>query len=122
MQYYKPEDYTIDETFITAQFQYNQQALYVLNGHANTKKYGINTEKLRNNYGIITGKKDKLSITQKRIIEQITENNRITINALAAALNVSISTIEKNIRHLKTIERLRRFGSKKDGYWEVLNG
>ena len=47
MQYYKPEDYTIDDTFITARFKYNQHALDSLNGQVSTEKYGESTEKVQ---------------------------------------------------------------------------
>ncbi|MCL2128977.1 MAG: putative DNA binding domain-containing protein [Treponema sp.] len=125
MQYYKPEDYTIDDTFVTARFKYNQHALDNLNKQIITENYGENTEnygELRERYIKSTGKYENLPKTQKQIISQITQNNRITIRALAAALNVSTSTIEKNLKHLKETGILLRIDGDRGGFWELLNG
>jgi len=34
---------------------------------------------------------------------------------------VSTRTIEKNLKKLQEVKRLKRSGSKKDGIWQVLN-
>ena len=111
MQYYKPEDYTIDDTFVTARFKYNEHALAQLTGQEVT-------EKLRRNYGEVTEKQATFSGTQKRILELIIADNRITIEALAAAINVSTSAIEKNIRQLKEAGKLKRINGDRGGHWE----
>ena len=40
--------------------------------------------------------------------------------AIAAALQVSSATVKRNIQKLKKMNRLKRVGSKKTGFWEVL--
>jgi predicted HTH transcriptional regulator len=113
MQYYKPEDYTIDDTFITASFRYNEHALSVLEGQKST-------EKVRGKYGESTEKPIVLSLTQKRIIELISADTLITIDALAAAIGVSKSAVEKNIRKLKEAGILERKNGDRGGYWEIV--
>ena len=156
MQYYKPEDYTIDDTFITARFKYNEHTHTVVTGDevANDyrelrrnygettenygetteklrrnygetteklrRNYGEITEKLRRNYGEITEKQAGFSATKNRILELIKADNTITIDALAAAVNVSTSTIEKNIRQLKDARKLERKNGDRGGHWEVV--
>jgi len=51
MQFYKPEDFTIDDSFITACFKYDAHALAIISGQKSTAGVGANygdiTEKLR---------------------------------------------------------------------------
>jgi len=145
MQYYKPEDYSIDDTFIVVRFQNNEYSLTSANEQTNTKKlqrnygeskekvrrsygestekvrrsYGEVTEKLQRKYGEVTEKQTLLSANKKRIIEHISANNTITIESLAAAIGVSKSAIEKNIRQLKKAGCLERKNGDRGGYWKI---
>jgi len=123
MQYYKPKDYTIDEAFLIAQFEYNKHSLTVLSGQNGAEEvrdsYGESTEKVRRKYGESTEKNAELSLTKKRIIELISADSMITIDGLAKAIGISTSAIEKNIRQLKEANLLKRQNGDKGGYWEL---
>ena len=60
-----------------------------------------------------------LSVTKKRIIELISADSKITIEALVTAIGVSTSAIEKNIRQLKATGRLERKNGDRGGYWKI---
>lgn len=62
----------------------------------------------------------KLNNTQKLIIKLMKENNQVTQIELSKELKVNESTIKRNISKLKSKGMLRRIGSDKNGYWEVL--
>ena len=62
----------------------------------------------------------KLNNTQKLIIKLMRENNQITQIELSKELKVNESTIKRNISKLKNKGMLRRIGSDKNGYWEIL--
>ena len=53
------------------------------------------------------------------ILERLSSMPSMTIPELAAALNLSTRTIEKQIAKLKESGNLIRVGSRKDGHWEV---
>lgn len=56
-----------------------------------------------------------------KILKYIQENSEITIKELASLLSLTTRTIEKNISNLKQLDIIRRKGSKKYGYWEIIN-
>lgn len=58
--------------------------------------------------------------TSEKILHLIGTNPRITIAELAAAINVTTRTIERNIKKLQTHRQLRRVGPDKGGHWERL--
>ena len=124
MQHYTPRDFEISDFFITARFKYNEHALAVLSGQKNMgevrDKYGINTGEVRDKYGINTGEQVELSAIKKRIIELISADNMITVDAIAETVGASKSAIEKNIRQLRDAGIIKRCGSRKAGYWETL--
>ena len=55
-----------------------------------------------------------------QIIHLIKENKDITIDQLANACNVSSKTIKRDIAKLKEDGKIKRVGSLKTGYWELL--
>lgn len=55
-----------------------------------------------------------------KIITLIIENKNISTIALAKELNVSKRTILRDIEKLKQQNRLKRIGSEKTGYWEII--
>lgn len=57
--------------------------------------------------------------TSVRILEYIQENSIITIPEMAKNLNKTTRAIEMAISKLKQKGKLKRIGSKKDGYWET---
>jgi len=46
--------------------------------------------------------------------------SNLTIPELSKKLNISTRSVEKQIRTLKVSGKLKRMGSRKDGWWEVL--
>ena len=113
MQYYKPEDYTIDETFIVVCFRYSEHAFKILNGRNGREKVGRNgREKV--------GRNTALPVTKKRIIELISTNNQITAKALSETIGLTQKAIEKNIKQLKDSGFLERKNGDRGGYWKIL--
>ena len=103
---YKPEDYSISDNFIVADFKYNEHALAVLKGEKGSEK---GSEKFA-----------KISPTKKRIIEMISEDNSVTADRMATAIGVSTRAIEKNIKQLKDMGMIERRDGDRGGYWEIL--
>ncbi len=57
---------------------------------------------------------------QNRIIELITNNNRITQNEIANIIGVNVRTIKRNFKVLIDNSIIERIGSDKTGYWQIL--
>ena len=60
-----------------------------------------------------------LSNPQKRIIEIIKSNNRITYDEMAASLHLGRKTIARHIAILKEKGILKRMGEDKNGHWAI---
>jgi ATP-dependent DNA helicase RecG len=72
-------------------------------------KYGRNTEEIRKKYGRNT----------EEILRIIIKNPESTAQIMAEQINVSNSTIEKNLAKLKKSGIIERVGSTKSGYWKI---
>ena len=57
---------------------------------------------------------------QNRIIELISNNNRITQQEIAEITNVNVRTIKRNFKVLIENNMVERIGSDKTGYWQIL--
>jgi len=57
-----------------------------------------------------------------KIVELMQQNKDITIDQIAAVLDVSSKTIKRDIAKLKDEGKVSRVGSLKSGYWEVVDG
>ncbi len=66
--------------------------------------------------------KDKKHLTFNReaILEAIKNNPYITASELSDSICISETAIDKNIKYLKDFGYIKRVGSKKSGYWELL--
>jgi len=64
---------------------------------------------------------DKLSQNQKKIIELILLNNRISMQRMADKIGISKRKILVNINKLRDNHMLRRVGDNKTGHWEVIS-
>lgn len=60
-----------------------------------------------------------ISFTQSMIIKIIKETPRVTREKIAQALDVSCSTVQRNIRALIDLGILKRDGAKKNGEWII---
>lgn len=63
---------------------------------------------------------EKLTENRQMILEAIRLNPKISQKKLAAILSIATKNIETNIYYLKKHGYLRRVGSAKGGYWEVI--
>ena len=57
---------------------------------------------------------------QNKIIELITNNNKITQNEIADTIGVNVRTIKRNFKVLIDNSVIERIGSDKTGYWQIL--
>jgi len=57
---------------------------------------------------------------EQQIIELIKQDPKITLSKIASICNVSEKTIKRDIAKLKQEDKIKRVGSLKSGYWEIL--
>ena len=70
--------------------------------------------------GIETGTETGIE-TRKKIIDIMRETPDISITAISAALSLARSSVIEQIEKLKAQGRIRHFGARKTGYWEVVD-
>jgi len=63
---------------------------------------------------------EKVTENQKVIIELLNENNNYTTAELAQKVGISQRKVKENLRKLKEKGLLKRIGSAKKGYWEIV--
>ena len=63
---------------------------------------------------------DRLGENRLKIIELMQNNKHISITDLSKLIGISTTAIEKNIKYLKKNKLIKRIGSAKGGYWEVI--
>ena len=63
---------------------------------------------------------EPLSNRQQRIVSEIRNNANITIQQLKNLLNCSAPTVVKDLAFLQENGYIKRIGSRKNGYWQVL--
>jgi len=90
--------------------------------HGKTKKAPVKANKEANKALRVQSAEVNASLNdlQTQIIGLIRLTSNISYNELSAATGKDRSTIMRNISKLKKAGLLRRIGSKKTGYWEVL--
>lgn len=64
---------------------------------------------------------DKVSVTQKKILQEIYNLPSITTQSLANKIGLSIAGIEKSISTIKELGIIERKGSRKSGHWVINN-
>ena len=62
---------------------------------------------------------DKVTDNQRKIIECIIRNNKITTNQLSNNVGISQRKIKENIQKLKDKNILYRIGPAKGGHWQL---
>lgn len=77
-----------------------------------------NTEK---KVGNKVGNKSKLNSRRQAIIKEIRDNPNITASELSKILGISVTAVENNLVVLKENKYIERVGSKKTGYWQILD-
>ncbi len=58
--------------------------------------------------------------TDHLIIENLGQNPQMTIKNMSEILNLSTRAVEKQIAKLKDAGKLKRIGSRKQGYWKII--
>ncbi|MCP5051311.1 MAG: winged helix-turn-helix transcriptional regulator [bacterium] len=56
---------------------------------------------------------------QRKILEEMEENNSITYDQLAECLRKERTTIYRNMKKMVEQDIIKRVGSDNNGYWEV---
>lgn len=109
-----------EEIYLNQEEYYSTIAECHNNGNANVFiKFFLNTinsslDKIIKNSNYV------INDIQNRIIELITNNNRITQNEIANIIGVNVRTIKRNFKVLIDNSIVERIGSDKTGYWQIL--
>ncbi len=90
------------------------------------RKYGFSVVFYRNGKEITAQKttlkttQKELSLIQKKIIEEIEKDNKITRELLAKRIgNISEDGVKYNLKNLVNFSILKRIGGRKHGYWKI---
>lgn len=68
----------------------------------------------------LSGNKDKVTDNQRKIIDSILRNSKISTNHLADEVGISQRKIKENINKLKEMGILQRIGPAKGAHWEII--
>ena len=63
----------------------------------------------------------KMSNTEKKVYDEIVDNNDITREMIANNIRMNIKTVARALNTLKDKGIIKRVGSDKTGRWEVIN-
>ena len=77
-----------------------------------------------NKVGIKDGNTDsrkKLNLRRQKMLSEMGDNPNITIAELALFFSISETAIENNLAFLRENGYIERIGSKKAGYWKVID-
>ena len=109
-----------EEIYLNQEKYYSSIAECHNNGNANVfikfilETINLSIDKLIKNSNFV------LNDIQNKIIELITNNNKITQNEIANITNVNVRTIKRNFKVLIDNLVIERIGSDKTGYWQVI--
>ena len=78
-------------------------------GGTDDRRVGINSVQVGKN----------ITQNQQKILDNIAENQHITMAELSAAVGISTRKIEANVQKLKSMGLIERVGARKNGYWVV---
>ena len=137
-----PADYSIDDFFNGVSHPINQHLQKIMGqlglveqtGHGVPKivsVYGKEAFSISDNYIIVTlrfpyeikykqDRKSNLSKSQEKVLTAISNDPLIKTSGINKVTNLSESRVNVIIKQLKEMNMIRRVGSKKTGYWEVL--
>lgn len=98
-----------------------------------TEMYGKNAFSFRENSIVVTipfeklqkvenkVEKKKLNARRQKIMQEIRDNSAVTTSELSKILGISETAVDNNLAFLKENQYIERVGSKKTGYWHVLD-
>ena len=125
----KPKFEIIYDAFVVTFYSrlYKNAGVNEKNAGVNEKNAGVNEKNAgvnEKNAGVneikkIKEKYPKLNKTKIKILEIIIEDDKITQEEIAKKLRKTESTIYRNIKELKTLKIVERFGADKNGYWKI---
>ena len=64
---------------------------------------------------------DPVNDPLNQIIELLREDKKLSYDDLSYKLKKSKATVKRHIQKLKTLNLIKRVGSDKSGYWEIIN-
>jgi predicted HTH transcriptional regulator len=137
-----PVDYSIEDFYIGISHPINKQLQKIMGqlgiveqtGHGVpeiVKHYGREAFNITNNHIIVTLKfpfelsqkqtdYQTLNPSQKKVLIAISNQPTITTNELTKVVGLGISRINVLIKELKKLGKIKRIGSNKNGYWEII--
>ena len=118
----KPKFEIIYDAFVVTFYSrlYKNAGVNEKNAGVNEKNAGVNEKNAGvNEIKKIKEKYPKLNKTKIKILEIIIEDDKITQEEIAKKLRKTESTIYRNIKELKTLKIVERFGADKNGYWKI---
>ena len=107
----------IIETYGKEAFTFRENSIVVTIPLQKIKKVG---KKVGDKVGDKVGNKKGLNSRRQRIITEMRDNPNITTSELHQILEISETAVENNLTFLKENGYVERVGSKKTGYWKVL--
>ncbi len=63
----------------------------------------------------------KLTVNQKKILEEIKKNPFATQEELAKIVGITRKSINENMKKLQSQKIIERIGADKNGHWKILN-
>jgi len=103
----------IIETYGKKAFTFRENSIVVTIPLQRIKKVG-------NRVGKKVGDKKELNSRRQKILTEMRDNPNITTRDLHQILGISETAVENNLAFLKKNGYVERVGSKKNGYWKVL--
>jgi predicted HTH transcriptional regulator len=97
------------------EFPYSDDYLALLEGETVTKEQ-VNDS----GTGLVDRLVDRLVENQQKILRMVKSDPHISKKTMAKTIGISTTAIDKNIEKLKDLGFLKRVGSPRSGYWEVL--
>ena len=85
-----------------------------------TRKSGQNNREKNRAQGREKSREKKRPRSREKILALLATKPTLTYAGLAEAVGLTVKAIEKNVRQLKALGRLRRVGPDKGGHWEVI--
>lgn len=89
--------------------------------HKYTYKNKLLSEAIGRNKRLVDGLVDGLVQSQQEIIRLIQANPKISKKSMSENIGISTTAIDKHIRSLRENNIIRRVGSDRSGYWELLS-
>lgn len=137
-----PLDYSIEDFYIGISHPINKQLQKIMGqlgiveqtGHGVptiVKYYGKDAFNITDNHIVVTLKfpfelsqkqidYQLLNPSQKKVLVVISNQPTITTNELTKVVGLGISRINVIIKELKQLGKIKRIGSNKNGYWEII--